>query len=326
MADDTSAEVSGSDPLAEARGMADKEPAGLRDLPVANAIRMKHASEREEEGVIEHKRPYLNRKFFLGRLIAYLLIWTWLAQRYFRWSTDQDKTKALENTAAAQRFAPPALILFGFSITFFAFDWLLSLDGTWYSTIFGVTVFAQCALFMFACLILTTLLLRRSGLLGNAVTVEHYHDLGKFLFGFIVFWSYVTFAQFFLIWYSNIPDEVAFFHKRWELNGGTYKTLGLLIAGMHFFVPFWFMLSRHAKRRLSLLTAGAICMIVMHVLEVYWIVMPNFGPMEPSIMDVGCLVGVFGVYLAIALRGMEDYALIPVGDPRLHRALDFENA
>ena len=273
-----------------------------------------------------HKKPYLNRQFLLIRLIGYLLIWTWLVQKYFRWSTEQDQSRALENTAAAQRFSPLGLILFGWSLTFFSFDWLLSLDGTWYSTIFGVTVFAQCALFQMASLILMTLLLRRSGLLGDAVNVEHYHDMGKLLFGWIVFWSYVTFAQFFLIWYSNIPDEVAWFHKRWSDNGGTYKTLALTLVVMHFFVPFWFLMSRNIKRRLNLLAAGAICMVVMHVLEVYWIVMPNFGPLDPSLVDVGCFLGVFGVYLAAVLRGMEDYSLVPVGDPRLHRSLEFENA
>ena len=312
--------------VAVSRGAEDREPAAMRDLPVANEKRMDRASEHAEEAIMIHKRPYLNRQFFLIRLIAYLLVWTWLVQRYFKWSTDQDQSKALENTAAAQSFAPLGLILFGVTLTFFAFDWLLSLDGTWYSTIFGVQIFAQCALFNMASLILTTLLLRRSGLLGDAVTVEHYHDLGKLLFGWIVFWSYITFAQFFLIWYSNIPDEVAWFHKRWNENGGTWKTLGLSLVIMHFFVPFWFLMSRNIKRRLPLLATGAACMAVMHVLEVYWIVMPNFGPLDPSLVDVGCFVGVFGVYLAAVLRGMEDYPLVAVGDPRLHRALEFENA
>ncbi len=287
---------------------------------------MEHAEERAEENIINHKRSYLNRQFFLVRLIAYLLIWTWLAQKYFRWSTDQDKTKALENTAAGQRFAPAGILLFGFSLTYFAFDWLLSIDGTWYSTIFGVQIFAQCALFQIASLILLTLALRRSGLLGNAVTVEHYHDLGKFLFGWIVFWSYISFAQFFLTWYSNIPDEVAWFHKRWHDNGGTWKNFSIALVLMHFFVPFWFLMSRNIKRKLPLLAIGAGCMVFMHVIEVYWIIMPNLGPFEPSIVDLGCLLGVFGVYLAAVLRGMEDYSLVPIGDPRLGRALDFENA
>jgi hypothetical protein len=313
-------------PIAEARGIADREPAAMRDPPLTNARRMERAEERAEGEIVAHKAFFFKRGFFFTRFVLYLLIWWWLAQRFFGWSTDQDKTKALELTAAAQRFAPAGLILFAITITFFAFDWLLSLSAGWYSTIFGVQIFAQCALFNMATLILMTLLLRRSGLLGDAVNVEHYHDMGKLLFGWIVFWSYISFAQFFLTWYSNIPDELSWFHLRWEDNGGTWKGLGLALIALHFFVPFWFLMSRNIKRRLPLLAIGAVCMVCMHVAEAYWLIMPNYGPMQPSWIDAACLVGVFGVYLATVLYGMQEHALIPVGDPRLTRALEFENA
>jgi hypothetical protein len=313
-------------PLAEARGIAEKEPAALRDLPVANAKRSEAAAEAAEARIIAHKRPFLNRTFFLIRLFAYLIIWSFIAQRYFWYSTEQDTTRDRSLTAAAQNLAPAGMIVFGLTLTFFSFDWLLSLDPTWYSTIFGVQVFAQCALFQMATLVIVTLLLRRSGLLGDAVNVEHYHDMGKLLFGWIVFWSYISFAQFFLTWYSNIPDEVTWFHKRWDDNGGTWQWVSLLLVVMHFFVPFWFLMSRNIKRRLSLLATGAICMLVMHVVEVYWIIMPNIGPLAPSLLDLGCLLGVGGIYLAAVLYGIEEHPLIPIGDPRLVRALEFENA
>lgn len=315
-----------AEPLAQQRGDAEREPAGLRDLPVANVAKMDRAERQAEQRVVEHKRFYLSKGFFFARLVAYIGLWMWMAHRYFTWSTEQDASRALENTAKAQNFSPLAMILFAVTITFFAFDWLLSLDATWYSTIFGVQVFAQCALFQMAALILTALLLGRSGLLGKAVNVEHYHDMGKLLFGWIVFWSYVSFAQFFLTWYSNIPDEVDWFHKRWDGSGGSWMTTSIVIVLMHFFVPFWFLMSRNIKRRLGFLAAGAICMVLMHVVEVYWIVMPNLGPLAPSLLDIGCLLGVLGVYLAAVLRGMQEYALVPVGDPRLTRALEFENA
>jgi hypothetical protein len=313
-------------PIAEARGQPAREPAAMRDLPVPNAKRLEKAEEGEEQRIVQHKHFYLNKYFFFVRLIAYLAIWSWLAWRYFRWSTEQDKTRALENTAAAQSFAPAGLILFAATITFFGFDWFLSLNATWYSTIFGVYIFAQAALFQMASLILAVVLLQRSKLLGSAVTVEHFHDMGKLLFGWIVFWSYISFAQFFLTWYSNIPDELTFFHQRWHDNGGTWKNVTLALIALHFFVPFWFLMSRNIKRRLPLLATGAVIMIVMHIVEVYWVVMPNFGPLAPSWVDLACLVGFLGVYLALVLREMESYSLVPVGDPRLVRALEFENA
>jgi hypothetical protein len=315
-----------AEPLAQARGFEENEPAAFRDTPVADTHRMEKAEEEAETSIIEHRTPYLNRKFFLFRLVLYLAVWTWIAFRYFQWSTEQDKTATRKNTADAQSFAPVALVLFGTTVTFFSFDWLLSLDATWYSTMFGVQVFAQCALIQIATLVLVLLLLRRHGLLGSAVTVEHFHDIGKLLFGWIVFWSYVSFAQFFLTWYSNIPDEVGWFHKRWDDNGGTWLWVSIFLVVMHFFVPFWFLMSRNIKRRLPLLAVGAACMVIMHVVEVYWIVMPNFGPLAPSLLDVGCLLALVGIYLASVLHGIEAYALVPVGDPRLTRSLEFENA
>jgi hypothetical protein len=312
--------------LEEARGRADREPLAMRDLPYADMKRMVDAEEGAEKKIVVHKRFFLSRRFFLARLFLYAVIWSWLAYRYFQWSSEQDETKSAKNTLAAQQFAPVALMLFATSLTFFSFDWLLSLDATWYSTIFGVYIFAQCALFQMAALILMTLALRRSGVLGDAVNVEHFHDMGKLLFGWIVFWSYIAFAQFFLTWYSNIPDEVAWFHKRWNDNGGTWKGISLSLVLFHFFVPFWFLMSRNIKRRLPLLAIGAACMVVMHVVEVYWIIMPNLGRLAPNLVDLGCLIGVFGIYLASVLRGMLEYSLVPVGDPRLARSLDFENA
>jgi hypothetical protein len=313
-------------PIEESRGNPAMEPAAMRDLPVANPKRMEKAEEREEQKTVDHKRFLLNKPFFLVRLVGYLLLWWWLTQRFFRWSTEQDKTKAMENTAAAQSFAPAGLVIFAATLTFFSFDWFLSLNPTWFSTIFGVQIFAQVALFQIASLVLFTVLLRRSKLLGEAVTVEHFHDMGKLLFGWIVFWSYISFAQFFLTWYGNIPDELTFFHKRWHDNGGTWKDISLALILFHFFIPFWFLMSRNIKRRIPLLATGAVIMIVMHVVEVYWLILPNYGPLEPSWVDLTCLLGVFGVYLAAVLRGMEDYSLVPVGDPRLVRALEFENA
>jgi hypothetical protein len=327
------AEVSGAgageekaSPMAEVRGIPTREPAAMRDLPVPDPKRMEAAEEGADAKIVAHKRFFLNRQFFLARLFFYAVVWCWLAYRYFQWSSEQDKTKAIANTAAAQRFAPIGLMLFAVTLSFFAFDWLLSLDATWYSTIFGVYVFAQCALFQMAALIIVTLLLGRSGLLGDAVHVEHYHDMGKLLFGWIVFWSYIAFVQFFLTWYANIPDEVAWFHKRWGDNGGTWKGVSLALVALHFFVPFWFLMSRNVKRKVALLAIGAVCMIVMHVVEVYWVIMPSYGPLAPNLTDLACLLGVFGIYLAAVLRGMADYSLVPVGDPRLARALEFENA
>jgi hypothetical protein len=288
---------------------------------------MEKAEGREHVETLEKwKTPYLNKTFFYIRAILYVLIWAWLAQRYFRWSVEQDDKKKLENTRAAQEFAPIAIILFGTSISFAAFDWLLSLDPMWYSTIFGVVIFAGSALISMVTLILFTLMLKRSGLLGDAVNVEHYHDMGKLMFGWLVFWAYVSFAQFFLIWYSNIPEELVFFHTRWDDNHGTWMNYSVGLVAFRFFTPFWFLMSRNIKRNMKALTTGTIILLVSHFVDMYWIVMPNYGPLQIHWLDFTCLLGVGGLYLAMVLRSMEGRALVPTGDPRLVRALKFENA
>ena len=167
----------------------------MRDLPVRrtpSAWRRPRRARSSE--IVDHKRFYLNKKFFLGRLIAYLLLWTWLAQRFFGWSTDQDKTSALENTVAAQRFAPVGLVIFGVTLTFFAFDWFLSLErhlvldhlrrlrSSRRSALFNMAIAHPDD---------APLATQRSPR-QRTVNVEHFHDMGKLLFGWIVFWSYIA--------------------------------------------------------------------------------------------------------------------------------------
>lgn len=300
---------------------------GAEGPPVdPRALEKAHAEEHAH--ILKGKAPYLNKTFFYIRAIGYVLVWIWLASRFFGWSIGQDKGKAtkLENSKAAQSFAPQGLMLFALTITFAAFDWLMSLDPMWYSTIFGVYIFAGSCVVNMANLILSTMLLRRSGLLGNAVNVEHYHDMGKLMFGWLVFWAYISFSQFFLIWYSNIPEELVFFHRRWNDNAGTWRTIGLSLIVAHFAIPFWLLMSRNVKRGLTGLAVGAMLLVIMHFVEMYWIVLPNFGPLAFHWLDVTCFLGVGGIYLAVVLHRMEGHPLIPVGDPRLVRALKFENA
>jgi hypothetical protein len=288
--------------------------------------RLQAAKSEEHAHVLNGKSGYLNKPFFLARAAFYVLVWLWLAMKYWRLSIDQDTSKKHENTSTGQKFAPAGLMLFAITITFASFDWLMSLEPMWFSTIFGVTIFAGACVANFATLILFTMLLRRSGLVTDAVNVEHFHDMGKLLFGWLVFWAYVSFAQFFLIWYANIPEELSYFHHRWTDNGGTWKGVSVAIVLMHFAVPFWLLMSRNVKRRMGSLALGAAILFVMHVVEIYWIVMPNYGRFAPHWLDVACFLGVGGVYFAVVLRAMEGHALIPVGDPRLVRALKFENA
>lgn len=278
------------------------------------------------EGETMHKKTWwLNKSFFYGRLAAYPLIWLAVGLWLLRTSASQDSSKDLAVTRHLAGRSAPALILIAFSMTFAVFDWIMALEPTWYSTIFGVTFFGGSMVAGLAVLILIFSSMRKSGLLVREVNVEHYHDLGKLLFGFLCFWAYVSFSQFMLIWYAAVPEELTFFHHRWD--SGPWKTISLAIVVLHFVVPFVGIMSRNIKRRLDLLGAGTILILAMHVVELYWLVMPNVpGTFAFHWMDLACLVACLGVYLAVVFYLMTIYPLIPVGDPRLERALKFENA
>ncbi len=286
------------------------------------------AHEKIHHGLMEKKAGYLNKGFFLGRALFYFLVWAFFATRFFGYSTKQDTTKDPKLTLAAQRFSAPGTFLFGITLTFAAFDWIMSLEPAWFSTIFGVYYFATGVVSSLAVLILVTMALRDAGPLKGAVTVEHYHDLGKLMFGFNVFWAYIGFSQFMLIWYAALPEETTWYHHRWDY--APWATVSLAIVLGHFVLPFLWLISRNFKRDLWRLKVGAAVLLAMHVVDIYWFVMPNFLQGKDGfsfhILDLTCLMAVAGIYGAFVFFQMTKFSLVPVGDPRLERSLGFQNA
>ena len=279
----------------------------------------------EHGEVLAAKAWYLNLPFFAGRALLYFAVWIFFAWRIFSLSTRQDKTGDVTSTRKLQALAPGGMALLGLTLTFSGFDWMMALEPTWYSTIYGVYLFAGSVVSIHALLIVVTLGLRSQGYLGNTVTTEHLHDLGKLMFGFTVFWAYIGFSQFMLIWYASIPEETTFFHLRWASSGWRAVSLVLLVA--HFVVPFFMLISRNAKRRLGILGFGAGWMLLMHVLDIYWLVIPYAAPgFAPHWLDIACFLGVVGTFLAVVFWQMSRHSLVAVGDPRIGRAMRFHNA
>lgn len=275
------------------------------------------------------KTAYLNHNFFYIRAILYGLFWIWLSQFLFSTSTKQDSTKDRKLTAKLQSLSPVATIGFALSLTFAGFDWVMSMEPNWFSTMFGVHIFASSAVTIFSLIIVMTLSFKKAGYIGNEVNVEHYHDLGKLQFGFLVFWAYISFCEFFLIWYAGIPEETVFYHRRWDYSNWRLLSQGLI--AFHFIFPFYLIMSRNVKRNLSMLGFGASWILMIHIAEMYWIVMPyyaEFQDIDLSMvwLDIAALFGVVGIYLAVVFRRMLNHSLIPVGDPRLKRALEFVNS
>jgi hypothetical protein len=274
--------------------------------------------------LLQEKEAWLNVPFFLARTVVYFVVWSALAHWFHRTSTAQDKTGDPRLTKTMETTSTGALIVFAFTVTFFAFDYLMSLTPHWYSTIFGVYFFAGCILGFFALLTLIAFLVQRAGALQRAITVEHYHDLGKLIFAFTVFWAYIAFSQYMLMWYANLPEETFWYASR---QAGSWVAFSVVLLFGHFLVPFLALMSRNVKRRKPLLVAGACWMLLMQWADVYWLVMPGKSPgsVPLSLMDLAVFLGVGGFFCAAVLRRLGKHPIVPLKDPRLSESLEFEN-
>lgn len=283
----------------------------------------------EASHALHKKAGYLNSGFFLVRFVFYFGFWTLLSRYYLKSSLAQDSSKDPATIAGKMRaISGPSMIVFALTLTFCAIDLIMSLDPMWFSTIFGVYYLASCVLAINSFLALSGMWLQKRGVLKNSVTTEHFHDLGKMMFAFTVFWAYIGFSQFMLIWYANIPEETGWFKERFA--GGWTSGWGLLAATLlfgHFVIPFFGLVSRHIKRRRPTLAFWAIWQLVMVYLDMYWMVMPNLKTEGPpfSLLDLTCLVGVLGVFIAGVAMRAKNLNLMPTNDPRLPKSLAFEN-
>lgn len=283
----------------------------------------------DASGLLRHKQPYLNVPFFIVRCVVYFAVWVGLARYFVRRSVAQDATGDVQLTLRMQWWSAPGTLLYGLTVTFFAIDALMSLNPHWYSTIFGVYFFSGSLVGFFALLALLVYFVQRAGRLTHAVTVEHYHDLGKLAFGFVVFWAYIAFSQYLLIWYANLPEETVWYQPR---QGDAWWTgVSLLLLLGHFVAPFVALLSRWPKRRKGTLACAGAWLLFMHWLDLYYLVIPRahghgHEPAAPlHLTDVALLAGLAGVFVAAILRAMARQALLPERDPRLNEALSFEN-
>ncbi|MBX3468790.1 MAG: hypothetical protein KF878_18115 [Planctomycetes bacterium] len=278
------------------------------------------------------KHTYLSFPFFAVRLGLYFVIW-WLIANYF-WakSVAQDAVGGIELTNRMQWWSPAAMIAFAITCALSGFDLLMTMDPGWYSTMFGVYWFAGCAVSAMASLVLCLFALQRQGLIKE-VTPEHYHDVGKLMFAFVVFWAYIAFSQFMLIWYGNIPEEVGWYQRR--VTGGWLGVSVWLLLG-HFVIPFLCMISRYPKRRPGLLALGAMWVLFVHYVDLMWLVLPQpedflaelgRGPRRSPVplLDLGFFLALGGLFVWNTARNLKGASLIPERDPRLRDSLHHEN-
>ncbi len=264
--------------------------------------------------LLQHRQPVTNALSFGARTLADLLVWSALAWWFRRKSLQQDLDRDPRITRVLQAASAPALVLVGVTVTAAAFDWIMSLDRHWSSSIFGVYFFAGSVVSGLALLILMAIIVRPGDPFESFCGAAHRHDLGKLLFGFICFWAYIAFSQFLLIWYANIPEETEWYAIR--MRGG-WRLMTLILALGHFVVPFFFLLSREVKRRRATLAAAAFWILLMHYADLYWLIMPNLHRGGPRLQPVDALtlMGVAAIATAVVAHFLFSSPRVAAGDP-----------
>lgn len=276
------------------------------------------------EVTLDAKRGYLNWPFFLVRAVVFLGFFLLAAFVLRRLSAEQDKDGNPGFTIRMRQVSFISLPMFALCLTFGAFDWMMSLNYRWFSTMFGVYVFAGAAGSSMSLLVLVITALRRAGYLRDVVTVEHYHIMGKWMLAFCVFWAYIGFGQYMLIWYANIPEETQYFITR---NTQSWWALSMLLVIGRFFIAFPILLMRSIKQHPRQLCLIAGWIVLMQMLDIYLIVLPSLHGtgFHPSIWDLLALVAMGATLGFVYLRLLPRTSLFPVRDPRLIESLHTVN-
>ncbi len=264
--------------------------------------------------LIAHKKGFLNKGFFGIRFLVYALIWIGCFYAIRRASVREDKEGGLKWYNNSRKWSAAFMVLFGITSSTMAWDFLMSIDSHWFSTMYG---WYNAASLWVACVAVTTLLLiylKNQGYMPQA-NENHLHDLGKYLFGFSVFWTYLWFSQYMLIWYANLPEETMYFHAR---NGDpVYRTLFFVNLGMNFFVPLLVLITRNAKRKVALMTGMAASLVVTHWLDIFLEGMPGTvgDAWSIGLLEIGMLLAFAGLFLLVVFRGLAQASLVPQKHP-----------
>jgi hypothetical protein len=272
---------------------------------------------------VAHKRPYLNVPGFVVRAVVYFVVWIAVSHVLRAWSLRQDEAGGYELTRRQRALGAGALPFLALTMTFAAFDWMMSLDPRFYSTIFGVYWFAGSFLGAFCLVVIAAAATRDDPTqFGAHMNLEHFHSLGKFMLSFVAFWAYIAFSQFMLIWIANVPEEIPWYVVR--IHGG-WGWMGAFVAVFHFVVPFFLLLSRPLKRDPRRLARLAAWLLLVHWVDLYWVIMPAFsaGGPRPSPWDLTAFVGVGGISVAFTLWRMHGVAAVPLRDPYLPESLRY---
>jgi hypothetical protein len=267
--------------------------------------------------ILQHKRLYLNVPFFLIRAVVYFLVWYGCAFYLTKWSNAQDRSELGLTEADSRRFrvvSAPGLVAYVILMSLAAVDWIMSLDPHWYSTIFGFIIVVGQGLCALSFTVAVLAMLAPQEPMAEVLRPRHFHDLGKLMLAFVMLWAYLSFSQFLIIWAGNLPEEIPFYLER--LRGGWQYVSVLLVIG-HFALPFSLLLSRDLKKRPHLLAQLAWFIIAIRLIDIIWLIAPNFNHEGSpiSLANIGIPIGLVGIWIYLFAGQLRRHPLVPVNDP-----------
>lgn len=279
-----------------------------------------HADLVARDQVLQQKQLYLNTPFFIARAALYFLVWNALVFFLNRWSLEQDRTGDPAIARRMQKLSGGGLLAYGLTATFASFDWLMSIDPHWFSTIYGVLLMGGQGLTALAVLIAALTWLGRRPPLDAIVVPVHFHDLGNLMLAFVMLWAYFSFSQYLIIFSANLPEEITWYMHR--LHTG-WRFVGLTLVLVHFAVPFLLLLSRRMKRTPDLLVKIALGILIARLIDLFWLIAPEFHKdgLVVHWLDVTLPLALGGLWLGCFVWQLRGRAILPLHDPQFEQAL-----
>ena len=277
----------------------------------------------QEDELIKGKSGYLNTPFFIARMVIYFALWSFLTYMIRKESLNEDKSADTKYFRKTSIWAAIFIVVFAISNSTSTWDWIMSIDPHWFSTMMGWYVFASMFVCAVSVIMLVVLYLKGIGHLKQ-VNSSHIHDIGKLMFGLSIFWAYLWFCQFFLIWYANIPEETVYFLQRFK----EHSFLFILTFVINFIVPFIILMTRGAKRHTNTLVFISIMLLIGHWLDFYLMIFPGIGHhiakgahWSPGIFEIGMTLGYAGGFIYVIFKSLSKANLVPKNHPYLEESL-----
>ncbi len=269
----------------------------------------------EGSHVLHAKSGYLNFTFFIVRAVLFFVVWAGIAFRLNAMSHKQDQTADPLLTRKMKIFSGPAMVLFVLTVSFASFDWMMSLEPEWYSTIYGMQTIVGGVLTTLAFCILMLKILSGKPPISEVITTRHIHHIGNLLMAFTILWAYMAFSQFLIIWSGNLPEDNFYYIRR--LGTGWNIVAVILLVG-HFFIPFLLLLSRKRKREMDSLARVAVAVFLMRLVDYFWLIVPAFSTDHIRVhpLDFAAPVAIGGLWVALFIRRLKVKPLLPLHDPR----------